>query len=165
MLATFSDEFFMKDATFLLLMEMMTCFLDGPFIVILIQGFCLFWPLTMLFTWSIFWAFSEGNVSLIFKTSDVFVKCLIAWAYDFPDLLLDSWVLFPTEWFLGWKYLEMTLISFFNLASSGGRGGALLMVTGTDFGVSLLALFLVGGILGVNFDEILDLSVLVFWSV
>ena len=64
--------------------------------------------------------------------------------------------------FEGWKYLEMTLISFLDLASKGGRGGALLMVTGTDFGTSFLLLPLVGGILGVNFEEIFALSVLDF---
>jgi len=56
----------------------------------------------------------------------------------------------------------MVLIPFFGLVNKGGRGGgALLMVTGLDFGISLLPLLLAGGILGVNFDEIFDLSVLV----
>jgi len=36
------------------------------------------------------------------------------------------------------------------------------MVIGTDFGISFLLLPLVGGVLGVNFKEILFLSVLVF---
>jgi len=63
---------------------------------------------------------------------------------------------------LGWKYLEITLISFLVLAGSGGRGGALLMVTGVDSGISFLVLPLDGGVLGVNFAEILDLRVLVF---
>jgi len=42
--------------------------------------------------------------------------------------------------FLGWKYLEMMLISFLDLAGRGGRGGALLIVTGVDLGVSFLEL-------------------------
>jgi len=56
----------------------------------------------------------------------------------------------------------MILISLFDLAGSGGRGGALLIVTGTDLGISLLTLFFVGGTLEVNFDEILVLSILDF---
>ena len=57
------------------------------------------------------------------------------------------------------------LISFLDLASRGGRGGALLIETGIDFGISFLLLLLVGGVRGVNFEEILALSMLVFWSV
>ena len=56
----------------------------------------------------------------------------------------------------------MVLIPFFGLVDRGGRdGGALLMVTGLDFGISLLLLLLAGGILRVNFDKIFDLSDLV----
>ena len=40
----------MKDEMFSPLMGMITCFLDGPLVVILIQGLGLFWLLTMLFT-------------------------------------------------------------------------------------------------------------------
>ena len=164
MLATFVDEFFMKDETFSALMGMMTCFLEGPFVVILIRGLGLLCPLTILFTWSIFFALREGNASLIFKMSDVFAEGLVAWAYDFPGFPLG--VLFLSDWFFDWKYLEMVLISFFGLVDRGGRGrGALLMVTGLDFGISLLPLLLARGILGVNFDKIFDLSVLVLWSV
>ena len=71
-------------------------------------------------------------------------------------------MLFSTMDFLGWKYLEMTLISFLDLASRGGRGSALLIETVIDFGISFLLLLLVGGIQGVNFEEILALSMLVF---
>ena len=78
----------MKERTFSPLMGMMTCFLDGPLVVILIRSLSLFWPLTMLFTWSIFWALRDGNVFLIFKTSDVLIEDLDAWAYDLPDLVL-----------------------------------------------------------------------------
>ena len=66
----------------------MTCFLDGPLVVILICGLGLFWPLTILFTWSILWALRDRNISLIFKTSDVLIEVLEAWAYDFPELVL-----------------------------------------------------------------------------
>ena len=64
--------------------------------------------------------------------------------------------------FFGWKYLEMMLISFLDLAGRGGRGGALLIVTRTGFAISFLLLLLVGIVLGVNFEDIFDLSVLVF---
>ena len=164
MLATFVDEFFMKDETFSVLMGMMTCFLEELFVVILIRGLGLFCPLMILFTWSIFFALRERNASLIFKMSDVFAEGLVAWAYDFSGFPLG--VLFSSNWFFDWKYLGMVLIPFFGLVDKGGRGGgALLMVTGLDFGISLLPLLLARGILRVNFDEIFDLSVLVLWSV
>ena len=75
--------------------------------------------------------------------------------------MFGPWVLLLTVDFLGWKYLEITLI-FLDLADSGGRGSALLIVTGTDFGISFLLLPLAREILGVNFEEIFDLRVLVF---
>jgi len=56
----------------------------------------------------------------------------------------------------------MTLISFLDLARRGGRGGALLMVTETDFGLSFLLLLFIGEVLGINLDEIFYLRVLVF---
>ena len=59
----------------------------------------------------------------------------------------------------------MVFISFLDLAGRGGGGGALLIVTGVDLGASFLELLLVEGVRGVNFDEILFLSVLVLWSV
>ena len=80
MLAMFKEEFFIKDEMLSLLIGMMICFLDGPLVVILIHGFGLLCPLTMLFTWSIFLAFKAGNVSLIFKTSEVLVEVLEACA-------------------------------------------------------------------------------------
>ena len=56
----------------------------------------------------------------------------------------------------------MTLTSFFVLAGRGGGGRTLLIVTGDGFAISFL-LPLLGVIdLGVNFDEIFALSVLVF---
>jgi len=59
----------------------------------------------------------------------------------------------------------MTLISFLGLAGKGERGGALLIVTRVDFGMSFVGRPLVGGIRGVNLDEIFPLSMLDFWSV
>ena len=163
-LATFNKEFFMKEDTLSTLMGMIICFLDGPFVIILMWGFGLFWPLTILFTWSIFWAFKERNISLIFKTLDVLTEGLDACVYDLLGLSLEVWDLFSTKVFLGWKYLERTLISL-DSAGKEGRSSTLLIVTGTDFGISFLLFLLVIGVLRVNFEEILVLSELVFWSV
>jgi len=66
---------------------------------------------------------------------------------------------------LEWKYLEITFISFLDLARRGGGGGALLIVTGIDLGESFFELPLVGGIREVNFDDIFDLRILVLRSV
>jgi len=60
-----------------------------------------------------------------------------------------------------WTLLSTVL----DLAGRGGRGGALLIVTETDFAISFLLLPLIRIVLGVNFKDIFDLSVLVFWSV
>ena len=79
--------------------------------------------------------------------------------------MLHPWTLLSTVDFFDWKYLKMMLISFLDLAGRGGRGRALLIVTGTDFTISFLLLPLVRIVLGVNFEDIFDLSVLVFWSV
>ena len=78
MLATLREEFFMKDDVLSLLIGMIMYFLDGPLVVILMHGFGLFCPWTMLFTWLIFLVFKAGNISLIFKMSDVLVKVLEA---------------------------------------------------------------------------------------
>jgi len=55
----------------------------------------------------------------------------------------------------------MVLISFLVLAGKGGRGGALLIVTGTDLWSSFLLFPFDVRILGVNLDKILALRVLV----
>ena len=59
----------------------------------------------------------------------------------------------------------MVLISFLDLASKGGRGGALLIVAGVGLGRSFLLLPFDVGVFGVNLDEILALRVLVLLSV
>ena len=168
MLVTWRDEFFMKEDILSVLIGMMMCFLEELLVVDWIWGFCWFFPLTILFTWSIFLAFRMGNVSLIFKTSDVEVGDLKAWAYDLlnwelRELLPLFFLLFLG--FLEWKYLEITFISFLDLAGREGGGRALLIVTGIDLGESFFELPLVGGIRGVNFNNIFDLSVLVLRSV
>ena len=119
----------------------------------------------MLFIWSILLAFKVGNVSLIFKMSDVVADVLEAWAYDLPFWVLEGPMLLLIEDFLERKYLEMVLISFLDLARRGGRGGALLTEMGFDLGVSFLELLLGEGVRGENFEAILDLRMFVFWSV
>ena len=57
------------------------------------------------------------------------------------------------------------LTFFLVLARRGGDGRTLLIETGTDLATSFLLLLLGGAILRVNFEEILALRVLVFWSV
>jgi len=104
----------------------------------------------------------DGNISLIFKTSDVLIEVLEAWAYDFPELMLLPWMLFSTIDFLGWKYLEITLTSFLVLAGRDESGRTLLIVTGTSFAISFLLPLLEGFVLGVNFEEIFVLSMLDF---
>jgi len=59
----------------------------------------------------------------------------------------------------------MVLTSFLDLAGKGGRGGALLIVTGVGLERSFLLLPFDVGILGVNLDEILALRVIVLLSV
>jgi len=118
----------------------------------------------MLFTWSILLAFKAGKVSLILRTLDVEVGVLEAWAYDLVFWGLGdpiSLFFLTFSGFLVWKYFEMTFISFLDLAGRGGRGRALLIVTGVAFGAFFLELPLEGGMRGVNFDDILDLSEMV----
>ena len=168
MLATCCDEFFIKDEMLPELIGIMICFLEGPLVVDWSRGFCWFFPLMMLLTWSIFLAFKDGNASLIFKTSDEEEVVLDAWVYDRLFWELKGFEpLFFSELscFLVWKYLEMTFTSYFDFAGRGGGGGALLTVTGTDLGGSFLELPFGGGTCGVNFDEIFALRVLVFLSV
>ena len=152
----------MKELTFSPLIGIITCFLDDPFVVILMCSLGLLELLTILLTWSIFWALRDGNVFLIFKTSDVLIEVFEACAYDFLELALLPCAILLTIDFLGWKYLEITLTSFLVLASRGGGGGTLFIVTGTGFAISFLLLLLGGIDLRVNFEDIFALSVFDF---
>jgi len=71
MLDMWSKEFLINASTLSLLIGIMTCFLDGPLVVIWILGFGLDDPLMILLTWSIFSAFRVGKVFLILRTSAV----------------------------------------------------------------------------------------------
>ena len=101
MLATYRKEFFIKKETLSLLMRIIICFLNGPLVVILIQGFGLFWPLTILLTWLIFSAFSKRNVFLIFKTLEVLNEGLTLEHCFRPKAL---WVenIWIWHWFSSW---------------------------------------------------------------
>ena len=68
----------MKKIVLSLLMGTITCFLDGPFVVILICGLGLGLSLIMLLTLSICLAFKAGKDSLILSTSEVLAVCLAA---------------------------------------------------------------------------------------
>ena len=70
-----------------------------------------------------------------------------------------------TEGLLFWKYLDMTLTSFFDFTGRGGGGGTLLIETGTGLVVFLLFLLVGREILGVNLNKIFILSVVVLLSV
>jgi len=58
-----------------------------------------------------------------------------------------------------WKYFEMTLISFFDLARRGGGGRTFSMVIGIGFAIFLLFLLGFGTTLGVNLEDIFALRV------
>ena len=86
-LATWNAEFLMNELLLSLLMEMIICFLDGPFVVIWICGLGFGLPLMMLLTCSIWLAFKAGKDSLILSTSEVLTVCLEAWAYDLVSFI------------------------------------------------------------------------------
>ena len=90
---------------------------------------------------------------------------LVACVYNLAELLFPIGFLVLTKGFLLWKYLEMTLTSLFDLTERGGSRRTLLMVTSTDFGISLLFLLAVGAILGENLEAIFALSIVVLLSV
>ena len=103
MLDTWKDEFLMNNSTFSLLIGMITCFLDGPLVVIWILGFGLDNPLTMLLIWSIFSTLRVGTVFLSLRTSAVLTVGFVAWAYNLLgfDLSLDlsfEGLLFLRSW-------------------------------------------------------------------
>jgi len=60
------------------------------------------------------------------------------------------------------KILGDSVDLLLDFARRGGGGGALLIVTGFNLGISFLVLLLGRRVLGVNFDKILALRVLVF---
>ena len=165
MLATWRVEFFLKLLLLSLLIGTITCFLEGPWVIIWIHGLGFGLSLTMLLTWLIFFALRAGNTSLILRTSKVLADGLVAYVYDLAGLLFPIGFLVLTESFLLWKYLEMTLTSLFDLTGRGGSRGTLSIVTSIDFSISLLFLLVVGVILGENLEAIFALSVIVLLSV
>ena len=146
MLATCIEEFFMNFILLSLLMRIIMCFLDRPFIVIWMYGFSFKMPLTILLIWSIFFVPIDGNVSLILMISNVLIFCFEAWAYNFRGCLvvLASLLLL--------KNLEITLTFFWDLAGIGR--GILSIFVGDGLLISLLFLLVVGWIFGVNLAKI-----------
>ena len=149
----------MNEIVLLLLIETITCFLDGPFVVIWIRGLGLGLPLMMLLTLSICLAFKAGKDSLILNISEVLAVCLEACAYDLVGFEWLVVVLLPL------KYFEIVLTLFLDFAKSRGRGAgeAFSIDTGTGFAISFL--LLLGITLGVNLDDIFALRVLALLSV
>ena len=64
-----------------------------------------------------------------------------------------------------WKYFEMTLISFFDLAGREGGSRAFSMVIRIGFAISLLFLLRFGAIFEVNLENIFTLKVVDLLSV
>ena len=135
MFATWRDEFVIKESMFSLLIRIITCFLDGPLVVICILGFGLATPLTMLFIWSIFSALRAGNALLILRTLLVLAGALETWAYDLSFFKATLFVSF--EGFLFWKYFDIMFTSLAILAGRGGGGGILSIETGVGLGIFL----------------------------
>ena len=135
MFATWKDEFFIKESMFSLLIGIMTCFLDGPLIVICILGFGLATPLTMLFIWSIFSVLRAGNALLILKTLLMLAGALETWAYVLSFFGATLFVLF--EGFLFWKYFDITFTFLAILTGRGGGGRTLSIETGVSLGIFL----------------------------
>ena len=105
----------MNFVIFLLLIRMITYFLDGLLVIIWICSLALGMLLTMFWIWLIFFILKAGKVSLILTTSDVLVLCLEVYIYDF----WGCFVTLASLIFL--KYLEIWLTSFGNLTEIGGN--------------------------------------------
>ena len=134
----------------LLLIGVITCFLNGPFVVIWIQGFAFGILLMMLLIWLIFFVLMEGNASLILITSEVLIFWLKTWAYDLAGCLrLAAYLLFL-------KNFKITLTSFWNLAKIDR--GILLIFTRTGLMVFFLFFLRMGTTFRVNLDVIFLLS-------
>ena len=156
---TWVAKFLMKVLLFSILIVPIICFLDGPFIVIWIQGFRFGLPLTMLLIWLIFFALRVENNSLILSISEVFAVCFDTWAYDLFGFSGSADIL------LFWKYFKITLTSFFNLARRKGGSRAFSIVTRTCLVISLLLSLGFSTTLGVNLEEIFALRVVELLSV
>ena len=110
MLVTWTLLSFIKFFLLSLFIGTITCFLDRPFVVILIHSLGLPLPLMIFWILSILFALRDGKVSLILRTFSVLLLDLEAWAYNFPELVLDwedFWVL---------KYLDILLTFLGDLA-------------------------------------------------
>jgi len=82
MLETCWELSFMKLAVLFLFIGMITCFLDGPLVIIWMQGLGLSPPLITFCIWLIFFASRAGNTSFILITSSIWEVGLEVCAYD-----------------------------------------------------------------------------------
>ena len=105
MLVMWVAEFLMNLALLSLLIGIITCFLEGPFVIIWMQCFSFIVPLTILLIWSIFFTSIEENASLILIILEVLMFYLKTWAYNMVDFLRSANLLFL-------KYFEIILISW-----------------------------------------------------
>ena len=135
MLAIWSELFSMNFFMLLLLIGIITCFWEGPLVVIWMRG------LGLGVLLMIFWVLRAENVSLILMISLTLVFGLRACICDL--VLVDL------------KYLEIWLTSFFNLARS--RDSIFSMLVGTSFSVGLLLWLSWGMTLGESLAVILSL--------
>ena len=143
----------------LLLIGTITCFLDGPFVVIWIRGLGLGLPLTMLLTLSIYLVFKVGKDSLILSMSEVLAICLEACIYD---LVGFEWLVVVL---LSLKYFEIVLTSFLDFVRSRERGAGEAFLIDTETGFAISFLLLLGMTLGVDLDNIFALRVLALLSI
>ena len=128
------------------------CFLDGPLVVIWIQGLGLGLPLMIFWTWSILLTPRDSKAFFILMTSSVWLEGLEACAYDLLPVLLTG------ACFIFLKNLEIWLTSLDNFTEIKGR--SFLILIGTNLYLLVLLLLTMGFTLGVNFDATFCLKVI-----
>ena len=146
--------FFIKLVLLSLFIGTMTCFLDGPFIVMIILGLDLPSSLMIFCIFFIFFAWRFGRTFLILRTSLVLLSEYNAWAYNlllFLFLFIELVIL---------KNLEISLISLGNLA--GISKGNLLMLTDLSVFFSSFFPFFIGLTFRVYLKDIFYLKELLF---
>ena len=141
---TWSPLLFIKFFLLTLLIGIITCLCDGPFVIILICGLDLGLLFLLMICWilSILIVLRKEKASLIFSTFLVLLIFLANWIYDLAWLgavLMDL---------LDLKYFEILLTSLGDLA--GIRGSSLSMLTDLLMEVFYFLLFLSRLTWGVN---------------
>ena len=133
----------------LLFIRMITCFLNGLFVVILIFGLSLPWLLIIFWIFLIFLTWRFGKISLILRTSLIVVVSLNTWAYN---LFRAHLVIL--------KYLEIFFIFLRDLAEI--RENSLLIFAGLSVLFFFIFPVLTGLVLEVNLDTTFCLKELLF---